>query len=249
MIALVRALGMKVTAEGIETTEQQRFLKAAGCHYLQGYLSRGLSGRPDRRHAHSAPVAPAPRWAEEANGGAFLQTLAMAGTGVERTFAGVSSPLGGEGGETGGARAGEADRAGNDSRVPDIRCADDRPPASGERLSWRSSDFGAPWLSVPQDCVEDRQQLSGDGDEGEPFGFSCRHQLVAESWGPGCVARRPWRRQTAGRLRTVLRPPPMKLLPFHWPDCRVHGASPRALRSDGGRAFRVPAFRRSACGR
>lgn len=43
MIALVRALGMKVTAEGVETVEQQRFLKAAGCHYLQGYLySRAL---------------------------------------------------------------------------------------------------------------------------------------------------------------------------------------------------------------
>lgn len=38
IIALVRALGMKVTAEGIETVEQQRFLKAAGCHFLQGYL-------------------------------------------------------------------------------------------------------------------------------------------------------------------------------------------------------------------
>ena len=38
MIALVRALGMKVTAEGVETIEQQRFLKAAGCHYLQGFL-------------------------------------------------------------------------------------------------------------------------------------------------------------------------------------------------------------------
>ena len=33
-----RALGMKVTAEGVETVEQQRFLKAAGCHYLQGFL-------------------------------------------------------------------------------------------------------------------------------------------------------------------------------------------------------------------
>jgi len=38
IIALVRALGMKVTAEGVETVEQQRFLKAAGCHYLQGFL-------------------------------------------------------------------------------------------------------------------------------------------------------------------------------------------------------------------
>ena len=26
--------------------------------------------------------------------------------------------------------------------------------------------------------------------------------------------------------RTLARPPPMKLLPRHWPDCRVQGASP-----------------------
>ena len=38
IVALVRALGMKVTAEGVETAEQRAFLKAAGCHYLQGYL-------------------------------------------------------------------------------------------------------------------------------------------------------------------------------------------------------------------
>lgn len=38
IVALGRALGLKVTAEGVETVEQQRFLKAAGCHYLQGFL-------------------------------------------------------------------------------------------------------------------------------------------------------------------------------------------------------------------
>jgi len=60
MIALVRALGMKVTAEGVETVEQQRFLKAAGCHYLQGFLyARPIQAAdvPD----FLARFAPAPR--------------------------------------------------------------------------------------------------------------------------------------------------------------------------------------------
>jgi len=38
IVALARALGMKITAEGVETEEQQRFLRAAGCHYIQGWL-------------------------------------------------------------------------------------------------------------------------------------------------------------------------------------------------------------------
>jgi EAL domain-containing protein (putative c-di-GMP-specific phosphodiesterase class I)/HPt (histidine-containing phosphotransfer) domain-containing protein len=37
-----RALGMKIVAEGVETTEQHRFLAAAGVHMMQGYLF----GRP-----------------------------------------------------------------------------------------------------------------------------------------------------------------------------------------------------------
>lgn len=37
IIALARAIGLKVTAEGVETKTQASFLRAAGCHYLQGY--------------------------------------------------------------------------------------------------------------------------------------------------------------------------------------------------------------------
>jgi diguanylate cyclase len=38
VVHLGRALGLTVTAEGVETEEQQRFLQAVGCHLLQGYL-------------------------------------------------------------------------------------------------------------------------------------------------------------------------------------------------------------------
>lgn len=38
IVNLGRGLGLTVTAEGIETADQQRFLCAAGCHEIQGYL-------------------------------------------------------------------------------------------------------------------------------------------------------------------------------------------------------------------
>ena len=37
IVALARAIGLKVTAEGVETKTQANFLKVAGCHYLQGH--------------------------------------------------------------------------------------------------------------------------------------------------------------------------------------------------------------------
>jgi diguanylate cyclase len=38
IVHLGRALGLTVTAEGVETSEQHRFLQALGCHQLQGFL-------------------------------------------------------------------------------------------------------------------------------------------------------------------------------------------------------------------
>ncbi len=38
LVALGRALGLKIVAEGIETEQQRQFLRTAGCHYLQGHL-------------------------------------------------------------------------------------------------------------------------------------------------------------------------------------------------------------------
>ncbi len=42
IIVMAHSLGLRVTAEGVETPTQQRFLMARGCDYLQGYLF----GRP-----------------------------------------------------------------------------------------------------------------------------------------------------------------------------------------------------------
>jgi EAL domain-containing protein (putative c-di-GMP-specific phosphodiesterase class I) len=38
VVYIGRALGMKVVAEGVETVQQQAFLRDAGVHAMQGYL-------------------------------------------------------------------------------------------------------------------------------------------------------------------------------------------------------------------
>lgn len=41
VVSLAHALALKITAEGVETRDQLRFLQAAGCDYIQGYLFSG----------------------------------------------------------------------------------------------------------------------------------------------------------------------------------------------------------------
>ena len=53
VVALARGIELKVTAEGVENEEQRSFLRAAGCHYLQGYLF----GKPMPAGDFSALVA------------------------------------------------------------------------------------------------------------------------------------------------------------------------------------------------
>ena len=70
VVSLGRGLGMKVTAEGVETAEQQLFLRAAGIHSMQGYRF----GRPGPASEITARLAaPAQRSAGTGKG------LAMAG--------------------------------------------------------------------------------------------------------------------------------------------------------------------------
>jgi diguanylate cyclase len=53
VVSLGRGLGMKVTAEGVETAEQHLFLRAAGVHSMQGYRfgRPGVPGEIDKRLA------------------------------------------------------------------------------------------------------------------------------------------------------------------------------------------------------
>ncbi len=55
IVSLGRGLGMKVTAEGVETAEQQLFLRAAGVHSMQGYRF----GKPSPADEITARLKPA----------------------------------------------------------------------------------------------------------------------------------------------------------------------------------------------
>lgn len=62
IVHLGRALGLTVTAEGVETRDQHRFLQALGCHELQGYLFAPSVSAEEitRRLAHQAPLIDEP---------------------------------------------------------------------------------------------------------------------------------------------------------------------------------------------
>lgn len=69
-VHLGRALGLEVTAEGVETEEQHRFLRAVGCHYLQGYLfSKPVAAEAITAmlEAEKTPTRPAPEPTEGSN--------------------------------------------------------------------------------------------------------------------------------------------------------------------------------------
>jgi diguanylate cyclase (GGDEF)-like protein len=60
VVGLGRGLGMKVTAEGVETPDQHLFLRAAGVHFMQGYrFGRAVPAQEiDERMANPAAFRP-----------------------------------------------------------------------------------------------------------------------------------------------------------------------------------------------
>jgi diguanylate cyclase (GGDEF)-like protein len=64
IVSLGRGLGMKVTAEGVETAEQQLFLRAAGVHSMQGFRfgkPMGLAEMTARLEAQARTAKAAPK--------------------------------------------------------------------------------------------------------------------------------------------------------------------------------------------
>ena len=67
VVSLGRGLGMKVTAEGVETAEQHLFLRAAGVHFMQGFrfgkpepaaaIEERLAAQQARAAKPKAPIA------------------------------------------------------------------------------------------------------------------------------------------------------------------------------------------------
>jgi EAL domain-containing protein (putative c-di-GMP-specific phosphodiesterase class I) len=58
MIHMARSLGLKVTAEGVETAAQARCLIDHGCDALQGFLFSRPEPESRREHSCSSPLRP-----------------------------------------------------------------------------------------------------------------------------------------------------------------------------------------------
>ena len=81
IISMGKALGMIIVAEGVETAEQQAFLRAHACDEAQGYLfSRPLPPRELARLLRSAPVLASPSLQPDA-GSLVPQAKARTATG------------------------------------------------------------------------------------------------------------------------------------------------------------------------
>jgi diguanylate cyclase (GGDEF)-like protein len=61
MLALGHAMGLSVTAEGVETTEQRDFLEAAGCNAMQGFLFARPMPEQEIEHLIAHPAEPSAR--------------------------------------------------------------------------------------------------------------------------------------------------------------------------------------------
>lgn len=56
MLTWARGLGLRITAEGVETVDQADFLRELGCDGLQGYLM-GQPAPPDEAERHFKTTA------------------------------------------------------------------------------------------------------------------------------------------------------------------------------------------------
>jgi diguanylate cyclase (GGDEF)-like protein len=79
VVHLGRSLGLTVVAEGVETSEQHRFLQALGAHELQGYMfSRPVQGSEISRICANNGVMPEPRSLEQIDEDEVTERLAGA---------------------------------------------------------------------------------------------------------------------------------------------------------------------------
>ena len=70
---------------------------------------------------------------------------------------------------------------------------------------------------IADDGVEDCEELAGNRDGGQDFGFAGVDQALAEVVQDGVIPASD-DAATNRTVRTVLRPPAIRLVPFHWPD-------------------------------